>query len=108
MEEHGLKNKKTEIRQVSRNYGFKYPSKMKHESSKHVDSQSNKKEAKSTNTFQELEWDPGVGIDPLTQLKEVEVKHGANMGRKTQKKNRRGRRKQKHVKLAGIMVSNIR
>ena len=60
---------------------------MKHERSKHVDNQSNKKEAKLTNTSQELKWDPGVGIDPLTQLKEVEVKHGANMGRKTQKKN---------------------
>ena len=92
-EEHGLKNKKTETRQVSRNYSFKYPSKMKHERSKHVDNQSNKKEAKLTNTSQELKWDPGVGIDPLTQLKEVEVKHGANMGRETQKKNRRGRRK---------------
>ena len=92
-EEHGLKKKKTETRQVSGNYGLEYPLKMKHGHSKHVDNQSNKKEEELTNTSQELEWDPGVGIDPLTQLKEVEVKLGANMGRKTHEKNRRRRRK---------------
>merc|ERR1712240_368391 len=41
-ENNGRKNSKTGIRQVSRNYDFKYPSKMKHERSKHVDNQSNK------------------------------------------------------------------
>merc|ERR1712240_193210 len=51
-EEYDLKNKKTETRQVSRNYDFKYPSKMKHERSKHVENQSNKKEVKLTNTSQ--------------------------------------------------------
>ena len=61
--------------------------KKKNKHIKHVDNQINNKEAKLTNTSQKLKWDPGVGIYPLVQLKEVGIKHGANMWEKTQKKN---------------------
>jgi len=44
-----------------------------------VDNQINNKEAKSANTSQKLKWDPGVGIYPLVQLKEVGIRHKSNM-----------------------------
>merc|ERR1712240_731204 len=74
-EDYDLKNNKTETLQVSKNCGFKYPSKIKHKRIKHVDNQMNKKEAKLTNTYQKSKWDQGVGIYPLIQLKEVGIKH---------------------------------
>ena len=88
-EDYDLKNNKTETLQVSKNCGFKYPSKIKHKRIKHVDNQMNKKEAKLTNTYQKLKGDRGLGIYPLSQLKEVGIKHGANMWEKTQKTNQK-------------------
>ena len=78
-EDYDLKNNKTETLQVSKNCGFKYPSKIKHKRIKHVDNQINNKEAKLANTSQKLKWDPGVSSYPLVQLKEVGIKHGSNM-----------------------------
>ena len=53
-----------------------------------MDNQINNKEAKLANTSQKLKWDPGVSSYPLVQLKEVGIKHGANMWvTKSKKKN---------------------
>ena len=44
-----------------------------------MDDQISNKEEKSASTSQKLKWEPGVGIYPLVQLKEVGIRHKSNM-----------------------------
>ena len=77
--DYNLKNDKTETLRVIKNCGFEYPSKIQHKCIKHVDDQISNKEEKSASTSHKLKWDPGVGIYPLVQLKEVGIRHKSNM-----------------------------